>query len=47
MLVLGNVGFDLQNTALSGPRVSSVYLNLYDFKGEERCKKNLEENSEN
>ena len=31
--VFGNVEFCLQNTAFSGPRVCSVYLNSYDFKG--------------
>ena len=29
--VLGNVEFDLQNTALSGPRACSVYINFSDF----------------
>ena len=36
--VLGNVEFDPQNTALSGPRVCCVHINLSDFKGKKRRK---------
>ena len=31
--VCGNVEFYRQKTALPGPHMCSVYLNLYDFKG--------------
>ena len=40
--VFGHVEFDLQNTALSRPRVCSAYSNLYDFKGGKRGKQILE-----
>ena len=42
--LFSNAEFDLQNTALSGPRVCSAYLNLYDLRGKQMKKHYLEKN---